>query len=119
MIFNPFSVRNFKRTQLAGNFYQGFGIVDRYMSQGKHAEARELMYSGALLFFSHNQVSLWFSECSWGGRVVIPRFEGVNGEFSTVNVWGNCFVVFGFISLLNLSPQRRIMSNWDVKQKCL
>ncbi|KAF2976698.1 hypothetical protein EK904_009225 [Melospiza melodia maxima] len=25
------------------------------MSQGKHAEARELMYSGALLFFSHNQ----------------------------------------------------------------
>nr|XP_013223143.2 Golgi to ER traffic protein 4 homolog isoform X3 [Columba livia] len=26
-----------------------------YMSQGKHAEARELMYSGALLFFSHNQ----------------------------------------------------------------
>ncbi|PKU33963.1 sun domain-containing protein 1 isoform x1 [Limosa lapponica baueri] len=27
----------------------------RYMSQGKHAEARELMYSGALLFFSHNQ----------------------------------------------------------------
>ncbi|KFO81790.1 Golgi to ER traffic protein 4, partial [Cuculus canorus] len=30
-------------------------IVFRYMSQGKHAEARELMYSGALLFFSHNQ----------------------------------------------------------------
>ncbi|KAL8175413.1 UNVERIFIED_CONTAM: Golgi to ER traffic protein 4 [Gekko kuhli] len=28
---------------------------DRYMSQGKHVEARELMYSGALLFFSHNQ----------------------------------------------------------------
>ncbi|KAM9125066.1 Golgi to ER traffic protein 4 homolog isoform 1-T1 [Pangshura tecta] len=27
----------------------------RYMSQGKHVEARELMYSGALLFFSHNQ----------------------------------------------------------------
>lgn len=29
----------------------------RYMSQSKHAEARELMYSGALLFFSHGQVS--------------------------------------------------------------
>nr|XP_055202706.1 Golgi to ER traffic protein 4 homolog isoform X7 [Gorilla gorilla gorilla] len=27
----------------------------RYMSQSKHAEARELMYSGALLFFSHGQ----------------------------------------------------------------
>lgn len=27
------------------------------MSQSKHAEARELMYSGALLFFSHGQVS--------------------------------------------------------------
>lgn len=29
----------------------------RYMSQGKHAEARELMYNGAVLFFSYNQVS--------------------------------------------------------------
>lgn len=29
----------------------------RYMSQAKHAEARELMYRGALLFFSHNQVN--------------------------------------------------------------
>lgn len=28
----------------------------RYMSQTKHAEARELMYNGALLFFSYNQV---------------------------------------------------------------
>lgn len=26
------------------------------MSQAKHAEARELMYNGALLFFSYNQV---------------------------------------------------------------
>lgn len=26
------------------------------MSQGKHAEARELMFNGALLFFSYNQV---------------------------------------------------------------
>lgn len=26
------------------------------MSQSKHAEARELMYNGALLFFSYNQV---------------------------------------------------------------
>ncbi|KAM5131380.1 Golgi to ER traffic protein 4 homolog isoform 3-T3 [Callospermophilus lateralis] len=30
-------------------------ISKRYMSQSKHAEARELMYSGALLFFSHGQ----------------------------------------------------------------
>lgn len=29
----------------------------RYMSQAKHAEARELMYNGALLFFSYNQVT--------------------------------------------------------------
>lgn len=28
----------------------------RYMSQAKHAEARELMHNGALLFFSYNQV---------------------------------------------------------------
>lgn len=34
-----------------------FFLVCRYMSQSKHAEARELMYSGALLFFSHGQVS--------------------------------------------------------------
>lgn len=31
-------------------------LCGRYMSQSKHAEARELMYSGALLFFSHGQV---------------------------------------------------------------
>ncbi|PNJ23252.1 GET4 isoform 4, partial [Pongo abelii] len=30
-------------------------VVLGYMSQSKHAEARELMYSGALLFFSHGQ----------------------------------------------------------------
>ncbi|XP_030656906.1 Golgi to ER traffic protein 4 homolog isoform X1 [Nomascus leucogenys] len=30
-------------------------LSGRYMSQSKHAEARELMYSGALLFFSHGQ----------------------------------------------------------------
>nr|XP_014436380.2 Golgi to ER traffic protein 4 homolog isoform X4 [Pelodiscus sinensis] len=30
-------------------------LLSRYMSQGKHVEARELMYSGALLFFSHSQ----------------------------------------------------------------
>lgn len=30
------------------------------MSQAKHAEARELMYNGALLFFSYNQVGLNF-----------------------------------------------------------
>uniref|UniRef100_A0A803XZ19 Guided entry of tail-anchored proteins factor 4 n=1 Tax=Meleagris gallopavo TaxID=9103 RepID=A0A803XZ19_MELGA len=43
------------RCQAAHNFYQGFAVVSRYMSQGKYVEARELMYSGALLFFSHNQ----------------------------------------------------------------
>lgn len=43
------------------------------MSQGKHAEARELMYSGALLFFSHNQVSHWFCVCGLGAGVVAPE----------------------------------------------
>ncbi|POI36150.1 hypothetical protein CIB84_000096 [Bambusicola thoracicus] len=43
------------RTLFFSNFYQGFAVVSRYMSQGKYVEARELMYSGALLFFSHNQ----------------------------------------------------------------
>nr|XP_031532731.1 Golgi to ER traffic protein 4 homolog isoform X3 [Vicugna pacos] len=33
----------------------GSGAGWRYMSQSKHAEARELMCSGALLFFSHGQ----------------------------------------------------------------
>ncbi|KAK7806484.1 hypothetical protein U0070_017476 [Myodes glareolus] len=36
---------------MAGFFFS----LCRYMSQSKHAEARELMYSGALLFFSHGQ----------------------------------------------------------------
>ncbi|EFB26970.1 hypothetical protein PANDA_021491, partial [Ailuropoda melanoleuca] len=30
-------------------------LSSRYMSQSKHTEARELMCSGALLFFSHGQ----------------------------------------------------------------
>ncbi|XP_070270334.1 Golgi to ER traffic protein 4 homolog isoform X1 [Myotis yumanensis] len=34
---------------------RGIGQPGRYMSQSKHAEARELMCSGALLFFSHGQ----------------------------------------------------------------
>ncbi|RMC17680.1 hypothetical protein DUI87_05344 [Hirundo rustica rustica] len=42
-----------------GDYYEAHQMYRtlffRYMSQGKHAEARELMYSGALLFFSHNQ----------------------------------------------------------------
>ena len=33
------------------------------MSQAKHAEARELMYNGALLFFSYNQVHHTFLFC--------------------------------------------------------
>lgn len=75
VIFNPLNVSDFKHMQLSGNFYQGFGIVFRYMSQGKHAEARELMYSGALLFFSHNQVSHWVCvSVVWGGDIVIPGF---------------------------------------------
>lgn len=108
--FNPSNV---------SDFYHGFGIGFRYMSQGKHAEARELMYSGALLFFSHNQVSHSFCVCIVRRGVVFPRFWGVSGEFSIVNVWGNCFVIFCFISLLSFSPPRRIMPNWNVIQKCL
>ncbi|XP_042684054.1 Golgi to ER traffic protein 4 homolog isoform X3 [Centrocercus urophasianus] len=42
-----------------GDYYEAHQMYRtlffRYMSQGKYAEARELMYSGALLFFSHNQ----------------------------------------------------------------
>ncbi|RXM27676.1 Golgi to ER traffic protein 4-like [Acipenser ruthenus] len=42
-----------------GDYYEAHQMYRtlffRYMSQGKHAEARELMYSGAVLFFSHNQ----------------------------------------------------------------
>lgn len=44
-----------------GDYYEAHQMYRtlffRYMSQSKHAEARELMYSGALLFFSHGQVS--------------------------------------------------------------
>lgn len=39
------------------------------MSQSKHAEARELMYSGALLFFSHGQVSTATMRNGWRGGV--------------------------------------------------
>nr|XP_023420970.1 Golgi to ER traffic protein 4 homolog isoform X2 [Cavia porcellus] len=42
-----------------GDYYEAHQMYRtlffRYMSQSKHAEARELMYSGALLFFSHGQ----------------------------------------------------------------
>ncbi|KAK5850503.1 hypothetical protein PBY51_001379 [Eleginops maclovinus] len=42
-----------------GDYYEAHQMYRtlffRYMSQAKHAEARELMYNGALLFFSHNQ----------------------------------------------------------------
>ncbi|KAM9208408.1 Golgi to ER traffic protein 4 homolog isoform 2-T2 [Dugong dugon] len=44
-----------------GDYYEAHQMYRtlffRYMSQGKHTEARELMYSGALLFFSHGQNS--------------------------------------------------------------
>lgn len=52
----------------------------RYMSQAKHAEARELMYNGALLFFSYNQVNACFRMflcLRWGlvgGVVTIGHF---------------------------------------------
>uniref|UniRef100_A0A8C4SNQ5 Golgi to ER traffic protein 4 homolog n=1 Tax=Erpetoichthys calabaricus TaxID=27687 RepID=A0A8C4SNQ5_ERPCA len=43
-----------------GDYYEAHQMYRtlffRYMSQGKYTEARELMYSGALLFFSYNQV---------------------------------------------------------------
>ncbi|KAM5153097.1 Golgi to ER traffic protein 4 homolog [Mantella aurantiaca] len=42
-----------------GDYYEAHQMYRtlffRYMSQNKHTEARELMYSGALLFFSHGQ----------------------------------------------------------------
>ncbi|XP_059754316.1 Golgi to ER traffic protein 4 homolog isoform X2 [Balaenoptera ricei] len=36
-------------------FLHLFRAAEKYMAQSKHAEARELMCSGALLFFSHGQ----------------------------------------------------------------
>lgn len=42
-----------------GDYYEAHQMYRtlffRYMSQAKHAEAKELMYNGALLFFSYNQ----------------------------------------------------------------
>uniref|UniRef100_A0A8C9S9A7 Golgi to ER traffic protein 4 homolog n=1 Tax=Scleropages formosus TaxID=113540 RepID=A0A8C9S9A7_SCLFO len=42
-----------------GDYYEAHQMYRtlffRYMSQAKHVEARELMYNGALLFFSYNQ----------------------------------------------------------------
>ncbi|XP_061912131.1 Golgi to ER traffic protein 4 homolog isoform X1 [Entelurus aequoreus] len=42
-----------------GDYYEAHQMYRtlffRYMSQAKHSEARELMYNGALLFFSYNQ----------------------------------------------------------------
>ncbi|XP_040852358.1 Golgi to ER traffic protein 4 homolog [Ochotona curzoniae] len=42
-----------------GDYYEAHQMYRtlffRYMSHSKHVEARELMYSGALLFFSHGQ----------------------------------------------------------------
>uniref|UniRef100_A0AAQ4P7J0 Golgi to ER traffic protein 4 homolog n=1 Tax=Gasterosteus aculeatus aculeatus TaxID=481459 RepID=A0AAQ4P7J0_GASAC len=42
-----------------GDYYEAHQMYRtlffRYMSQAKHAEARELMHNGALLFFSYNQ----------------------------------------------------------------
>ncbi|XP_045142000.1 Golgi to ER traffic protein 4 homolog isoform X2 [Echinops telfairi] len=44
-----------------GDYYEAHQMYRtlffRYMSQGKHVDARELMFSGALLFFSHGQNS--------------------------------------------------------------
>lgn len=66
---------------LCSNFCQGFAVVSRYMSQGKYVEARELMYSGALLFFSHNQVC-------WCFYVVLGGCNGVSSEFSQWQMLG-------------------------------
>ncbi|XP_043567269.1 Golgi to ER traffic protein 4 homolog [Chiloscyllium plagiosum] len=44
-----------------GDYYEAHQMYRtlffRYMSQSKHAEARELVYSGALLFFSYSQLN--------------------------------------------------------------
>ena len=66
-------------------------LCRRYMSQNKHAEARELMCSGALLFFRHGQVS---SGCG-GGVPCSGRRVGVGvsrgrdaGPWGTVPMLG-------------------------------
>lgn len=43
----------------------------RYMSQAKHAEARELMYNGALLFFSYNQVHTCYTRFLFCWHVLV------------------------------------------------
>lgn len=69
-------------------FIKALVLFCRYMSQGKHAEARELMYSGALLFFSHNQVSHSFCVCGLGRGVLFQDFEGwmVNSQWQMFGV---------------------------------
>lgn len=56
------------------------------MAQSKHAEARELMCSGALLFFSHGQVSHQ-RDWDWLGR-------SLEGGWSPVSCLGvrSCFL---------------------------
>lgn len=61
----------------------------RYMSQAKHAEARELMYNGALLFFSYNQVktlrqSLFVSRVRGESQIIAALSGDFNNRKSSV-----------------------------------
>lgn len=56
----------------AGSWPHWLPAPRRYTSQSRHAEARELMCSGALLFFSHGQVSC--------GRPQVSRLEACGPE---------------------------------------
>lgn len=56
----------------AGSWPHWLPAPRRYTSQSRHAEARELMCSGALLFFSHGQVSC--------GRPQVSQLEACGPE---------------------------------------
>uniref|UniRef100_A0A8C9KI99 Uncharacterized protein n=1 Tax=Panthera tigris altaica TaxID=74533 RepID=A0A8C9KI99_PANTA len=82
---------------------EGVGTTERvdvpqYMSQSKHTEARELMCSGALLFFSHGQVR---------GGPAFPPLLGACGLDKEVCV---CVVLENLAKLFSLmdpnSPER-------------
>uniref|UniRef100_A0A1A8B8C9 Golgi to ER traffic protein 4 homolog n=2 Tax=Nothobranchius TaxID=28779 RepID=A0A1A8B8C9_NOTFU len=53
-VYGHLALGRFRRLSLSARLRSPLPSI-RYMSQGKHAEARELMYNGALLFFSYNQ----------------------------------------------------------------
>lgn len=66
----------------------------RYMSQAKHAEARELMYNGALLFFSYNQVHTYYTRFLFCWCVLVLNISCKHGgNASNWKMIMSCFIV--------------------------